>query len=197
MTNTNCKDKPANRANNGIHGKGAAIAVMYTRVGNPGQLLMGGKDAATAVTYYRTATRRQHGDHQVDRALAIQRQACGAAATAAGLLITSEFIDRGCSGARIGKRPGLARLLRHIDEHKPSYLIVADRARLSRSNECSQVIRRQLKRAGVNLLVANEATGLHAGADQWRQLFDAFQQQIGAVERQLDKEAEHEDRTDD
>ena len=142
----------------------------------------------TAAIYLRTATRPQHGDRVVDHALAAQRQACFVAATMAGALVTDEFADHGCSGARIEGRPQLSYLIHHIEKHKPSFVVVADRSRLCRNRKDSQVILHRLKKAGVKLLVADEPSGDKMGPEQADALFRELQRQVTVIERRLDED---------
>jgi len=107
----------------------------------------------TAVIFARVASapQRESSSSAIDR----QVRACMGAAEAHGLKVTDTFSEVGISGNKT-RRIGLHNLIRHLKDNPTDYVIVYDRARLSRSRENFEVLTKRIEATGTRLLFANE-----------------------------------------
>ncbi len=113
------------------------------------------KHSRSAVLYLRVASADQQDQHE---GIAHQREVCTREAERLGAVITDEYMDAGASGNRMN-RPGLLGLLRRVTERPVRYVIVQDRARLSRNPVDDAAIRQRLDQAGARLVSADSSAG--------------------------------------
>ena len=107
----------------------------------------------TAVIFARVAStpQRESSGSAIDR----QVRACMAVAEARGLKVTDTFSEVGISGNKT-RRIGLHNLIRHVKDNPTDYVIVYDRARLSRSRENFEVLTNRIEATGARLLFLND-----------------------------------------
>lgn len=82
-----------------------------------------------AVTYSRFSTDRQN-----ESSIADQMRVCSEYAQRQGFSVTDQYDDQGISGAALGNRPGVLRLMEAALGRRFDVLLVMDLSRLSRSN---------------------------------------------------------------
>jgi site-specific DNA recombinase len=85
----------------------------------------------------------------------MQREVCESEANKVGATVVDEFVDAGVSGNTID-RHGLRRLLKFITENPITYIIVCDRARLSRNYRDDLVIRQTIGQARATVVSVDE-----------------------------------------
>ncbi len=105
-------------------------------------------EQAQAVAYLRAASKDQSSEHNN---LEVQRQICEAMARRLGVRISDSYIDIGVSGLR-AERPGLTRLMRDLSRGGIRYVFTADPARLARSRQLAQSLKRRITQSGASLI---------------------------------------------
>ena len=110
-----------------------------------------------AVVYLRVSTREQAemGGEAEGFSIPAQRAACMRKAESLGASIVEEFADRGES-AKTANRPELARMLKYLQEHPVTYVIVHKVDRLARNRADDVVINMEIKRSGATLISCSE-----------------------------------------
>ena len=108
-----------------------------------------------AVSYIRVASA---DSDDTARAVERQRAQIALAAERMGLRMAEEFTDVGYSGMSMD-RPGLRRLLDHVNTHQVGYCVVASRDRLSENPEDAADIDEALDDALVAIVVAADHIG--------------------------------------
>lgn len=111
----------------------------------------------SAVIYLRVSTKDQahRGGEDEGFSIPAQREACRQKAAALGAVVSAEFLDAGES-ARSTKRPQLQAMLRHIEEHPTTYVVIHKLDRLARNLGDSVMIWAALDKAGVDLVSCSE-----------------------------------------
>jgi len=105
-------------------------------------------ERAVAVSYLRVASKDQADQ---ESGVTAQREACEGEANTIGATVVNEFVDAGVSG-NTTNRHGLRRLLEFITENPVTYVIVRDRARLSRNQRDDLIIRQAIEQAGATVV---------------------------------------------
>ena len=112
----------------------------------------------TAVIYTRAACREQAVCRPKVPSVEAQLDACRQVAKQNNLTVINWVADHGCKG-RLAQRLGLRKLLHHVAEQHPDYLIIANDSRLGRNVDDLTDILSQLAEANVKLMVANDPEG--------------------------------------
>jgi site-specific DNA recombinase len=99
-----------------------------------------------AVTYSRYST-----DGQSDESILDQQRVAAAYAARHGMTITQDFADAGISGAALGNRPGVLKMIAAAEAKRFDVLLLNDTTRLSRSQDLSPLVAR-LRHAGVRVI---------------------------------------------
>jgi site-specific DNA recombinase len=110
---------------------------------------------AVAVSYLRVASKDQSDQ---ESGVTAQREACEGEANKIGATLVNEFVDAGVSG-NTTNRHGLQQLLKFIIENPITYVVVRDRARLSRNYRDDLVIRQAIEQAGATVVSVDEGIG--------------------------------------
>lgn len=105
-------------------------------------------ERVVAVSYLRVAS-KDRADQE--SGVTAQREACEGEANMIGATVVNEFVDAGVSGSTTN-RHGLRRLLEFITENPVTYVIVRDRARLSRNHRDDLAIRQAIEQAGATVV---------------------------------------------
>ncbi len=110
-----------------------------------------------AVVYLRTGSIDQA---DIRNGLESQQRICEDFARSSGLYITRIYADAGFSGLA-GRRPSLDRMLSDLSSRWTPFVVVANPARLARSQTLSLALELQLGRYGTQLVMASAADGSH------------------------------------
>lgn len=116
-----------------------------------------GEAENTAVIYLRVSTKDQatRGGEEEGFSIPAQREACTQRAALLGVVVAAEFVDAGES-ARSTKRPQLQAMLRYIEEHATTFVVIHKLDRLARNLGDSVTIWAALDEAGVDLVSCSE-----------------------------------------
>lgn len=132
---------------------------------------------ADAVSYLRVSSAARVEGDSFER----QRNGIGRYASAHGLDLVAEYIDEGVSGTKeLADRPGLADLMGRILSNGVRVVLIERADRLARDLIVSEVILRELRKAGVRVIDCSNGQDLAAGEgdDPSRKL---IRQILGAV----------------
>lgn len=134
--------------------------------------------AARAIAYLRVSSAGQAKDGR--DGLPRQREAVTAWCDASGVELLEEHVDAGVSGTKaLGDRPGLSMALERAVELEASMLVVEKADRLARDLIEGELILREFRRAGINVVESEGGTDLTDGdANPTAKL---IRQVIGAV----------------
>ncbi len=113
--------------------------------------------APAGVTYHRIARYTDPASATEQREIAEQREAAERIAARLGVPIVEEFIDVGISGTTTD-RPGLRRMLELVQTGRITHCVVDHRYRLARTVADTIAIEQELKRNGVSVVSADDAT---------------------------------------